>query len=465
MKILRGTSGKILTTFSGGTRRLLYVADKIITGGYGRLYNWFCTQPQITGIKYGYLYNWYAATDIRNIASAGWHTPSRVEWTALETYLKNNGYGYGGVGPGIAKSIASTSGWNVSINVGAIGNDQSLNNTSGLNIKQHACRYGTSQGGAFMELNTGNAYLWSSTSYNTIEAYIPVLQAGASNIQLALRQQKVMGAAIRPVKDSTTLTHGQTGTYTGNDGRIYKTICIGSQEWLSENLAETKYRNGDLIPKVTDNTAWAALTTGAMCAYNNDEANVFETASIAPVGFHVPDYIEKAELFFNNGSTTTIGGRLKSLTGWDDPNVGATDELGFHAKGSGQRFYTDGSFSNLKIKMPMHVSDDTGWLDGREIIAASAAFANANTFYQKKSGLPIRLLKNDSTFTLGDTVIDFDGNIYPLVKIGDQVWTASNWKCTKLNDGTPIPLVEDNAAWAARTEMAQCIYNNDIENL
>jgi len=83
-----------------------------------------------------------------------------------------------------------------------------------------------------------------------------------------------MGLALRPLKDSTTLTHGQTGIYTGNDGKVYRTICIGTQEWLACNLAETKYRNLDDIPEVTDNDDWVALTTGALCAYDNDWDNV-----------------------------------------------------------------------------------------------------------------------------------------------------------------------------------------------
>mgnify|MGYP006914138474 FL=1 len=84
--------------------------------------------------------------------------------------------------------------------------------------------------------------------------------------------------SLRIVKKSTTLLNGEEGTYTGNDGKAYRTICIGTQEWLADNLCETKYRNGDMIPIVTDNTAWAALTTGAMCYYDNDINNavIFE---------------------------------------------------------------------------------------------------------------------------------------------------------------------------------------------
>ena len=89
---------------------------------------------------------------------------------------------------------------------------------------------------------------------------------------------------IRIVKTSTTLTDGQSGTYIGNDGFSYPTICIGSQEWLACNLAETKFRNGDAIPLVSGGTDWYTLTTPAMCAYKNDENNVFkiDTTHIQP---------------------------------------------------------------------------------------------------------------------------------------------------------------------------------------
>ena len=60
-----------------------------------------------------------------------------------------------------------------------------------------------------------------------------------------------------------------------------------------------------------------------------------------------------------------------------------------------------------------------------------------------------------------DRPVDSDGNIYDTVIIGNQEWTVENWKSTKYNDGSDIPLVTNNTAWANDTTGARCIYNNN----
>mgnify|MGYP001188556019 FL=1 len=92
----------------------------------------------------GKLYNWYAVAGIhdldpdtpnKELAPEGWHVSSNEEWTILENYLIDNGNNYDGttVGNKIAKSMASSTGWNSSGNTGGPGNDQSTNNSSGFN--------------------------------------------------------------------------------------------------------------------------------------------------------------------------------------------------------------------------------------------------------------------------------------------------------------------------------------------
>ncbi len=63
-----------------------------------------------------------------------------------------------------------------------------------------------------------------------------------------------------------------------------------------------------------------------------------------------------------------------------------------------------------------------------------------------------------------DTVTDFDGNVYHLVTIGNQVWLAENLKVTHYNDGTPIPNVTPDAQWKILTTGAWCKYDNVTSN-
>jgi len=141
-------------------------------------------------------------------------------------------------------------------------------------------------------------------------------------------------------------------TVTDIDGNVYKTVEIGTQTWMAENLKVTKYRNGDLIQYITDSTAWGALTSGAYCWYNNAPDTyqatygalynwfaVTDSRNIAPVGWHVPTDSEWITLTNFLGGETLAGGKLKEAgtIHWQSPNAGATNETGFTALPGGHR--------------------------------------------------------------------------------------------------------------------------------
>jgi uncharacterized protein (TIGR02145 family) len=63
------------------------------------------------------------------------------------------------------------------------------------------------------------------------------------------------------------------------------------------------------------------------------------------------------------------------------------------------------------------------------------------------------------------TVTDVDGNVYNTIGIGGQLWMAENLKTTSFNDGTPIPLKTDDAAWSALTSPGYCFWGNDNANV
>ena len=135
-----------------------------LTTGAWSYYNNDPTKPR--------LYNWYAIMGIYDAASlsdpslrkefapVGWHVPSDTEWTILEEYLISSGYNYDGTTTGnkIGKAMASTSGWGVSTIEGAVGNDPSLNNSSGFN----ALPVGIRVPDGFM-VQGSNAVIWTST--------------------------------------------------------------------------------------------------------------------------------------------------------------------------------------------------------------------------------------------------------------------------------------------------------------
>ena len=212
---------------------------------------------------YGLLYNWYAV-GTGKLAPTGWHVPTETEWTTLTDYLINNGYGYGGSGTDIAKSLAVTTNWPASEYPGTLGNDPGTNNSSGFSGLPGGYRVNT---GYFSGIGS-YGYWWSSTEYDAYYAWDRRLNYNSAYVVRGTTS-KVLGYSVRCLRDSTDgWTEGDH--MTDIDGNQYDTIQLGTQIWTVQNLAVTHYNDEEAIPNVTDYTAWAALTTGALCAYNND---------------------------------------------------------------------------------------------------------------------------------------------------------------------------------------------------
>lgn len=154
----------------------------------------------------GKFYNWYAAVDSRNICPCNWHVPTDDEWTVLENYLISNGFNYDGTSSGnkIGKSMSSQNptqnlNWTSSVNVGAVGNNTTTNNSSGFNATPDGSSwngYGINKYAFWWTTNSwtndNNYALWRGLSYQ--DNYF---LSGAPDIGL-----KTAGFSIRCVKNA-----------------------------------------------------------------------------------------------------------------------------------------------------------------------------------------------------------------------------------------------------------------------
>lgn len=139
------------------------------------------------------------------------------------------------------------------------------------------------------------------------------------------------------------------GSLSDVDGNVYKTIQIGTQLWMAENLKTTKYCDGTNIPLITDNSVWGNLLTPAYCWYNNDISsnksiygalyNWYSAASdkLCPTGWHVPTYMDWKTLISYVGGVS--GSKMKEVSTYRWKNTGnhATNETGFTVLPNGVR--------------------------------------------------------------------------------------------------------------------------------
>jgi uncharacterized protein (TIGR02145 family) len=146
------------------------------------------------------------------------------------------------------------------------------------------------------------------------------------------------------------------------EGNTYKTVKIGTQLWMAENLKTTKYNDGNEIPLVTENDVWAKLNSPAYCWYNNDSSEnkqtygaiynwyAINTNKLCPTGWHVPSDSDWHTMLISLENSNVAGGKLKEAgtAHWKIPNNGATNKSGFTALPGGYRSI-DGIFNFIGI--------------------------------------------------------------------------------------------------------------------
>jgi uncharacterized protein (TIGR02145 family) len=206
----------------------------------------------------------------------------------------------------------------------------------------------------------------------------------SSNTKVATIKNNIV-TITGPGITTITATQAPSGTFTtgtisatltmnliDNEGNVYNTIAIGNQDWMKENLRSTKYSNGTPIANEQDAKTWGSLTTGAMCWYNNDQANskttngalynwyaVASPDKLCPAGWHVSTDSDWKEMEMFLGMTVkevegTLkrkpgeASKIKDKSGWIKDGKG-TNVTDFSAVAAGFRMAQTGAFTNLGL--------------------------------------------------------------------------------------------------------------------
>jgi uncharacterized protein (TIGR02145 family) len=144
-------------------------------------------------------------------------------------------------------------------------------------------------------------------------------------------------------------------TVTDNSGNIYKTVKIGNQIWMAENLRTEKFNNGDPIEQISSDRYWQDFSAFAMndttleeiypimCYYKNLKQKnsalynwyiTIDSRGVCPTGWHIPSSEEFVELINFLGGTNEAVSKLKSTSSW---RINGLNSSGFNAISSGLR--------------------------------------------------------------------------------------------------------------------------------
>jgi uncharacterized protein (TIGR02145 family) len=205
------------------------------------------------------------------------------------------------------------------------------------------------------------------------------------------------------------------GSVSDIDGNNYKTIEIGTQTWMAENLKTTKLNDGTPVKLATDPGEWWKSGTASYCWVNNEE-NKFRdtygalynwyavnTLKLCPEGWHVPDNEEWLAFVTYLGGPINIGNKIKEAGGshWLNPGANTTNESGFTALPAGYRNF-NGPFKPGSDYAYWRGSEAYWWSSSSAFAGGAyynGIYANSNSLLKGswiiEMGLSVRCVKDN----------------------------------------------------------------------
>ncbi len=443
---------------------------------YGRYYTWASavgkTEDECGSGKFCNL-----GADVQGVCPDGWHLPTKVEWNILLDETGDHS---------ACKRLRSQSGWD------------NENGTDDYGFSALPAGFRRYRGD--FDYNGYSTYFWSAAEDGKDDAYIVDL-SGENDFVTIQPWDKGVWVSVRCIQDGSGLPDNSIdemkkmrlnpdityGTMTDErDGKAYKTIKIGKQEWMAENL---DYADSVKTPSLLkrswcyDNDvtncavagrlySWSAAIdsislydNGLDCGYDKLCELPAKVQGICPDGWHLPDTTEWNTLIDEAGGRSDAGAILKSQTGWSTYYVVSSDALGFSANPDGSWNYVYDHFNTGTVAFWSSTEERDGFFD----IDAFAMFldngraASLNDMY-KLDGVSVRCIKDSEDASgsgnmarssssriddpdlssssssesktawdylnpeidYGEMVDERDGQVYKTVTIGSQTWMAQN---------------------------------------
>jgi uncharacterized protein (TIGR02145 family) len=206
------------------------------------------------------------------------------------------------------------------------------------------------------------------------------------------------------------------------DNQVYRTVTIGSQTWMAENLKAVKFNDGTPIPMIKDEKEWENMQSPGYCWYGNNKKmnrdvygalyNWFavNTGKLCPVGWHVPSSDEwlKLKMFAGDsidwiarGDTVPIeeiaGRKLKEPSNmfWETTeNIYSTDEFGFSALPAGDRTIY-GAFWGIGQQGCWWSSTEDSRQDGKNVEMNYNSNSLIEIQQYKQFGMSVRCIKDN----------------------------------------------------------------------
>lgn len=195
------------------------------------------------------------------------------------------------------------------------------------------------------------------------------------------------------------------------DGNSYNTVIIGEQEWMSENLNVSHFRNGDTIPFAETSEQWLSASkneTPAWCYYRIDTSDVrwcgrlynwyavSDERGLAPEGWKVPsieDFYDLQGFLSKNGYAGLEGNALKNPYFMEGEGGKGLDAFGFNGQPCGHRYF-NGAFDNAIFFGYFWSASETDSVFARDLVLSyKNPIMNIGSSTLKTYGFSVRCLK------------------------------------------------------------------------